>query len=199
MSKKIVGLTGGIGSGKSLAADYFAKLGITIIDTDKIAREIVKPNTTLFKKIVKKFGRTIITPEGSLDRVKLRSKIFSDYSARKWLEKLLHPVIIDKMIKQAKKATSPYCLLILPLLFEAQLENKVNDILVIDAPKKLRIKRIQERDHLKIKDIQAMMETQVTRKERLAKANHVIKNNSVPSALKKQIEKLHKFYLTSRW
>jgi dephospho-CoA kinase len=196
MSKMIVGLTGGIGSGKSIAAKQFARLNVTVIDADKIACEIVKPNTHLFKKIVKKFGNGVLHADGSLNRALLRQIIFSDQNTKSWLEKLLHPVILHRMISQAKQAKSPYCILVIPLLFEAKLTHLVDRVLVIDAPKKLRAKRIQKRSHLSLKEIQTMMNAQISRKERLMLADDVIKNTTTLPDFSKQIKKLHKFYLT---
>ena len=191
-----IGLTGGIGSGKSTVARYFAKLKVPIIDADEIVHELLKPKTSAYKKIVAHFGKTILTSRKLLNKKKLRDTIFSDSKERIWLEKLLHPQTIAKMQKDAKKTHAPYCILAIPLLFETRLPIKVDRILVVDCPKKTQIYRIHNRDHSSIKQIQNIIKTQINRGLRLQKAHDIIRNTGTLKNLEKEVKKLHLYYLS---
>lgn len=190
-----IGLTGGIGSGKSTVANFFSQLGITIIDSDQIARDVVLPGTPALQTIVTHFGKQILDDHGALDRQKLRELIFQHPEERRWLEKLLHPQIREKMRAAVQQAQSSYCVLVIPLLIETQPNPLVNRILVIDSPEDLQIKRTQQRDRLDETQIQAIMQSQATREQRLAAADDVIHNKGDLKQLEIQVQKLHQRYL----
>lgn len=192
----IVGLTGGIGSGKTTAASFFAELGITVIDADHVAREVVRPGTLALQQIIKQFGSEILTSEGELNRSLLRELIFYDNDKRQWLENLLHPLIRMRMNELATQATSPYCILMIPLLLESKPNELVQRILVIDAPEALQVSRTQARDHVTAGQVISIMASQVTRNQRLAAADDIIVNDGDLAHLKSEVEKLHQFYLS---
>jgi len=187
----IIGLTGGIGSGKSTVADMFKELGIDIIDTDLIARDIVKPGTKALKEITKHFKDTIISNNGTIDRTALRKEIFDDPTEKEWLENLLHPLIREEAKKQISQAKSPYCMVIIPLLLETKKIDEVNRVLVIDTTEKLQIERTVARDHCSRDMVLKMIATQVPRQKRLAGADNIILNNGNLAYLKLQVLRLH--------
>jgi dephospho-CoA kinase len=192
-----IGLTGGIGSGKSIVASYFAKLGIKIIDADIIAREITKPNTRALKKITKHFGNNLIDKTGKLRRKKLREIIFKSTKERLWLEKLLHPLIYKKMLEQIQNCKSLYCILVLPLLYETKVKafcKLVDQILVVDAPIKCRVARIVKRDQIKYSDAINIIRAQTVRETRIKFSDDVIKNNGSLAELQKKVRYLHRKY-----
>ncbi len=193
--KLVVGLTGGIGSGKSTVAKIFENLGIIVIDADQIAHEIVLPNTLELKNIVDKFGTEILRSDGSLNRMLLRKKVFSDPEAKKWLENLLHPIIIKTMIERAQKADSPYCVLVIPLLFETLPIPIIDRVLVVNAPEALQKERVKQRDRQSEEEIQAIIDYQVSQTERLEKADDVIDNFKTCATLEIEVLKLHQRYL----
>jgi len=190
-----IGLTGGIGSGKSAAADEFSRLGIEIIDTDLIARELVEPGQPALAEIVSLFGDNILDQQQRLDRNKLRQRVFSDQSSRNKLESILHPRIRQRAIDQATRASSPYCILVIPLLLETGNDYPLDRILVIDTPIELQRQRIAARDTLSDSDIDAILAAQVSREERLAVADDRISNEGCLASLHKQVERLHHRYL----
>ncbi|MCE3238998.1 MAG: coaE 1 [Gammaproteobacteria bacterium] len=190
-----IGLTGGIGSGKSTVADLFKKKGITIIDADHIAHDLTQPGQICFNKIVEIFGKSILLSNKNLDRAQLRRIIFADPAKRQWLEQLLHPLIRAEMQRLILNADSPYCIAVIPLLLETAPNPIIQRILVIDAPEEQQIARCMTRDHLSEKEIKAIMQTQVTRKQRLAAADDIIHNHNTFAELLPQVEKLHHFYL----
>lgn len=191
----IVGLTGGIGSGKSTVARLFSERGVPVIDTDIIAREMTKPGSAAYPSIIKHFTQTVLLPDGSLDRGKLREIIFANAKQRLWLENLLHPLIRHNLEQQIKKLTAPYCIAVIPLLFEVEFYSLVNRILVIDAPESLQIKRVMARDHIPQSRIQAILDTQASREDRVARAHDVIVNDGDLANLVVQVDKLHEIYL----
>ncbi|MDF0535132.1 dephospho-CoA kinase [Shewanella sp. A32] len=195
MSDYIVGLTGGIGSGKSTVANLFAELGVTIVDADIIAREVVAPGSEGLQQIVQHFGTTILDTDGTLNRSLLREQVFSDPKQREWLNQLLHPMIRQRMLAQAKAATSPYAILVVPLLFENRLECLVNHTLVIDIGRDTQIRRTIDRDHVSKTQVINIIDSQISREQRLAKANDVITNEGDVESLKSQILALHNKYL----
>lgn len=196
MSNFIVGLTGGIGSGKTTVADMFAALGVDIIDADVVAREVVKVNSPALITIVKHFGSSIILANGELDRNKLRSKIFANEKDKHWLNQLLHPLIRQLMTQQLEQATSPYCLLVAPLLIENKLTHLTNRVLVVDVDEASQLSRTLQRDNSSADTIKAIMASQVSRKLRLAAADNVIDNKHTDlSLVKSKVEALHQFYL----
>jgi dephospho-CoA kinase len=192
----VVGLTGGIGSGKSTVANFFSALGINVFDADLIAREIVAPGTLALDKIITRFGSQIINDTGYLNRSKLRNIIFSDPAAKLWLENLLHPLVRTRMRELVQQATSPYCLLMIPLLLEGKPNDLVQRILVVDAPEELQVNRTQLRDKASVQQINQIMQTQVSRSQRLAKADEVIVNDGDLSQLESQVANLHVKYLS---
>jgi dephospho-CoA kinase len=187
----IVGLTGGIGSGKSTAAKFFNELGITIVDADIIARQVVEPGQPSLQKITEHFGSTILQSNGSLDRGKLREIIFSQPEEKQWLESLLHPVIYQKAHKELHSAKGDYVIYMSPLIFESHQRNWCHRIVVIDIPEELQVERAVLRDHTNVEDIHRIISSQIPRTERLAKADDIIDNSSSREALKKSISALH--------
>ncbi len=194
-TKLIVGLTGGIGSGKSEACRLFAARGIVIVDADNIARDVVLPGSTALHDISLHFGEEILTTSGELDRRKLRDIIFSNPHEKKWLENLLHPIINLEIRNQLANAESPYVILASPLLLETRQFELTNRILVIDASEQLQIERASKRDRNDTDQIKAIMNTQLSRQERCAKADDIIQNHGNLDELDEQIEKLHQRYL----
>ena len=193
---KIIALTGGIGSGKSVAAEYFAALGVPVIDADQIAHNLTSPKTLVFKKIIAHFGNELKTHDGLLNRKKLRYLIFHNPKEREWLEKLLHPAIYRKMTQESKKYDYPYCIFVIPLLFEAKIKpKKIDRILVVDCPKKMQFLRAAKRDKTTQKNIAAIIKAQIERKTRIKQADDLITNNSSPKSLQQKIAKLHAHYL----
>ena len=192
----VVGLTGGIGSGKSTVAELFAKHGIPIIDADVVAREVTQPDKPAFARIVTHFGDDILLKNGNLDRAKLRRLIFNDPNQRFWLEKLLHPQIREEMQQQIKTMTGSYCIAVIPLLLEAEFYAFINRILVIDAPESMQIQRVMSRDNLPLSDIESIIKSQAHRQDRRAKAHDVITNDGTLENLIPQVNKLHALYST---
>ncbi|MGT8856386.1 dephospho-CoA kinase [Enterobacter sp. 186315] len=192
----IVALTGGIGSGKSTVADAFSRLGISIIDADIIARQVVEPNTPALKAIEAHFGSTIVNNDGTLNRRQLREQIFSDSSEKVWLNALLHPIIHQETQRQMAEATSPYVLWVVPLLVENQLHKKADRVLVIDVSPETQIERTMARDHVSREHAEQILAAQATREARLAVADDVIDNNGAPDAIASDVARLHELYLT---
>lgn len=192
----VVGLTGGIGSGKTTVANLFASLGVPVIDTDLLSRELVAPKQTALKKIVGHFGQDILEHSGELDRKKLRDIIFHHKGERQWLENLLHPLIRKKATEQIKSLSSSYCLLVIPLLFEKNLTAWVDHTLTIDCHVNEQIKRVTARDNINADAATNIIQTQLSNKERISKADDTIKNHDDISQLKHQVSDLHHKYLT---
>ncbi len=192
----VVGLTGGIGSGKSTVASLFAEQGVPIIDADTVSRQLTEPGMPAFNRILKHFGDSILRQDGTLDRTRLRNIIFANVKQRRWLEKLLHPLIRDAMQEEIKKCQGkPYCIAVIPLLLEAEFYDFINRILVVDAPEQLQIERITRRDKAPISHIASILKTQAKREDRLARAQDVIRNEGLPDALNDQVHQLHEKYL----
>jgi dephospho-CoA kinase len=191
----VIGLTGGIGSGKSTVAALFAALHVPIIDTDVIAHELTQPKTPAYLSIVKHFGKDLVLSDGLLNRAQLSMMIFSDSKKRLWLERLLHPLIRDEMERKIHQCSAPYCIAVIPLLFEVEFYSMINRILVVDSPLELQIERIRARDHFPLSHIQAILKTQASRSHRLARADDIITNDQDLTHLKNQVEKLHAKYL----
>ena len=195
MSNFIVGLTGGIGSGKTTVANLFADLGITLVDADIVSREVVAPGTIGLTRIAEHFGQSILHENGELNRAALRERIFSTPPEREWLNNLLHPMIRQEMLAQLKKATSPYAILVVPLLFENGLDRLVNCTLVVDISPELQTQRTIERDSVSAKQVQNIIGSQASRAEKLSKADDVIDNHGTVSALQSKVALLHNKYL----
>ena len=191
----VVGVTGGIGSGKSAATEHFQKLGITVIDADVIARAIVAPNSPVLQAIVGQFGDDVVHTNGSLNRAKLRATIFANDVAKQQLNSIMHPAIRDEIHRQLAVATSPYVILAAPLLLENGLEHLCNRVLVIDVPEAVQLKRTVNRDSVDEAQVLSIMAAQLKRAERTAKADDIIDNSGSLTDLHAQVEKLHSQYL----
>jgi dephospho-CoA kinase len=197
----IVGLTGGIGAGKSTVAQYFRDCGVLIIDTDEIARQLLEPNQPLLKEVVQYFGEKILQKDGALNRIKLRSLVFESTANRHWLEALLHPRIKEKVLeyshhqKVRTEKKAPYFIVDIPLLIEAHFEDIVDRILVVDCPLNLQIERIQKRDATPVNVIQQIIQSQVDRNTRLQKADNVLENTDTLESLKNKVFALHHYYI----
>lgn len=191
----IIGLTGGIGSGKSAAARLFADLGIAVIDADQVARDIVRPGMPALSRIAQEFGPDAVGRDRQLDRKYLRDLVFEDATARRRLEAIMHPLIRTEMFRRAREVTTPYCIFEIPLLIETRQTDVVDRVLVIDCPEELQIARIRARDQLPDEQIRAIMAAQATRHQRLHHADDVIVNDGSQAALEQQVQALHQKYL----
>lgn len=195
----VVGLTGGIGSGKSTIADLFAKLDVPIIDADIVAREVVAKGSPLLTQIVNHFGEGILLENGELNRVKLREIVFQSESEKAWLNQLLHPAIRQSMLKQLQENDAPYVIWVVPLLIENQLTDFCDQILVIDVQLETQLQRAAQRDKSDVETIKNIIASQVSREKRLSYATDII-NNDKPlkenlSQLIQQVNQLHQRYL----
>lgn len=191
----IIGLTGGIGSGKSTVARLFAELGTPVIDADVVGRELVEPGSPALARIRQAFGEDVIDPSGRLDRSRLRQLVFQDADKRQELEAILHPLILGEMRRRAAALDAPYCLLVIPLLLETGQTAMVHRILVVDSTETLQIARTQARDGLSPAEASAIIGAQVDRPTRLAAADDVIVNDSDLASLREQVLHLHRRYL----
>lgn len=191
----VIGLTGGIGSGKSTVADLFAKHGITIIDADAIARQVTNTEHPALQKISGYFGSDILLTDGSLDRTKLKKIIFSEPQKREWLEQLLHPLIRQEMKNCIQTALSPYCIAMIPLLLETSPNPLIDRILIVDTAEEEQIIRIQKRDGVSKIEAESILKAQINREQRLNAAHDIILNHGPLSNLVPQVDKLHKIYL----
>lgn len=190
-----VGLTGGIASGKSIASKFFGALGVPIIDTDQVARDVVEPGQPPLERLVERFGQSILTPDGHLDRPALRNIVFSDPKARADLEALTHPAIGATVEARSASAGGPYQILVIPLLVEKNLGSQLDRVLVVDCDEELQIKRLQARDGSTPEQARAILNAQVSRAARLKAAHDVIKNDGDMSAVRDQVSALHARYL----
>lgn len=192
----VVGLTGGIGSGKSAAADEFEKLGAAVVDTDVIARELTDQGGAALPGIEKRFGKGFFDATGAMDRKKMRDHVFADPAAKRALEALLHPMIRDESARRIAAARAPYAVHVVPLLIESpDYRRRVDRVLVVDAPEETQVARVRERSRLPDEEVRAIMRTQKSRAERLAAADDVIDNSGPRDALRNQVAALHQKYL----
>jgi dephospho-CoA kinase len=192
----VVGLTGGIGSGKSAAADEFARLGATVVDTDAIAHELTEKDGAAMVSIEKLFGPEVVSKDGSMDRKKVRDRVFADPAAKHELEALLHPMIREESARRIAAAAGPYVVHVVPLLIESRdYRSRVDRVLVVDCPELTQIERVRARSGLSESEVRAIMRTQATRAERVAAADDVIDNGGSRDALRKQVAALHQKYL----
>ncbi|EHK9183210.1 dephospho-CoA kinase [Vibrio vulnificus] len=192
----VIGLTGGIASGKTTVANLFQQhFAIDIVDADIVARQVVTPGSAGLTAIVDHFGVDILTHEGELDRGKLRQRIFAHSEEKQWLNALLHPMIRRKMIEDLAQVSSPYALLVVPLLVENQLQTLCDRVLVVDVEEKTQLQRTMDRDGVDEQQVRAILKAQASRHERLALADDVIKNDSKDQNLLQQITDLHQKYL----
>jgi dephospho-CoA kinase len=190
-----VGLTGGIASGKSTAAKFFGALGIPIIDADQLARDVVEPGQPPLERLVERFGASILTEDGHLDRPALRNIVFSDPKARADLEALTHPAIGAAVEARSAEVGGAYQIIVLPLLVEKSLGSQVNRVLVVDCDEELQIRRLQARDGSTLDQARAILNAQASRAARLKAAHDVIKNDVDIGTVRDQVEKLHALYL----
>lgn len=195
MSKFLVGLTGGIGSGKTTVANMFAELGVELVDADIIAREVVEVGSKGLNEISAHFGKKILNKDQSLNRAKLRELIFSQLDERQWLNDLMHPMIRNNILKSLESTTSPYAILVAPLLFENGLDRLVNLSLLVDISPEQQLDRTIDRDSVSSEQIKNIIDSQAPRAERLSKADDVIDNHGKISALKGKVITLHINYL----
>jgi dephospho-CoA kinase len=196
MSDFIVGLTGGIGSGKTTIANFFGEHGIAIVDADIVARDVVTQGSPALAQISEHFGENFIQSNGELDRALLRQQIFSNDADKLWLNDLLHPLIREQLLKQIKAAKSTYCLLVAPLLIENNLVNLVNRVLVIDVSEVTQINRTTKRDNNSIEQVKSIIASQASRKVKQEHADDMINNdNQSLAALKIAVNELHQSYL----
>lgn len=191
----VIGLTGGIGSGKTTAANLFEKKNITVIDADKIARELVFIDMPAYQQICAHFGSKVLTNNNRIDRKKLGKRIFQNEKDRIWLENLLHPLIRAEMQTALEACSSDYAVLVIPLLLETNKNPRVDRVLVVDAPLELQQKRTQSRDNRLLDEINAIISTQIDRQTRLDLADDVIQNDGTLEHLQTQVDKLHEEYV----
>lgn len=194
MSGYIVGLTGGIGSGKTTVANVFHDLGVQSVDADLVAREVVMPGEPALATIMEHFGAGILQQDGQLDRAVLRAKIFADEAEKHWLNQLLHPLIRQRLLQQLQQCSSSYALLIAPLLLENKLQTYTDRVLVVDVPEELQLSRTMQRDLVPAEQVQNILQSQIARPERLRLADDVLLNTVPLFELQPQIQQLHSRY-----
>jgi len=191
----VVGLTGGIGSGKSAVSERFAGLGIKVVDADLASRVVVEPGQPALKKIAEHFGAELITTDGTLNRALLRQKVFADEAERRWLEGLLHPLINAWIRQELESASSPYAILAHPILVETGQTRICNRVLVVDVPEEVQLRRTMARDGNTEEQVRNIMAAQATREQRLLAADDVIENDNDLEHLDREVARLHAEYL----
>lgn len=191
-----VGLTGGIGCGKSTVAALFAALNVPILDADVIAHRLVEPGQPALWQIQQAFGDGILNPDASLNRHQLRELVFSDVEKKQKLEAILHPLIYQTLQTELEQLAAPYCLICIPLLFETGMTAFVDRVLVIDCPVEIQLQRVKQRDKLTEARIQSIIDQQVPRSFRKAHADDLIDNSAADDRLAEQVKKLHNLYLS---
>ncbi|TAN65400.1 MAG: dephospho-CoA kinase [Methylobacter sp.] len=191
-----VGLTGGIGCGKSTVAKIFSGFNIPVLDADEIAHSLVEKGQPALAQIQRGFGADIINPDGSLNRTSLRELVFSDPMQKQKLESILHPLVYQSIQTRLEQLSSPYCIISIPLLFETGMTHLVDRVLVIDCPVETQIERVRMRDKLSIERILSIINQQVSRELRKAKADDLIDNSDADYRLAEQVKKLHNSYLS---
>jgi dephospho-CoA kinase len=191
----VLGLTGGIGCGKTAVSNMLAELGITIVDADIVARQVVEPGTDGLKAIIAHFGNDILDEHGALNRGELRSRIFSNTEQKAWLNALLHPLIRTKLITDLTNAQSDYVVLVAPLLFENELDSYCNRTLLIDVPVEIQITRTTKRDNISTEQAKQIIDAQMSREQKQHKADDILNNNRNLNDVKQDLLELHKYYL----
>ena len=191
----VIGLTGGIGCGKSAVTEIFSSLGVPVIDADRVAREVVEPGKPALEQIRARFGDQVLDRNGNLRRDRLRQQIFNDEEARKALEAMLHPLIRERMRRRLKTLNADYAILSIPLLLETGQENTVDRVLVVDCPEEIQLQRVCTRDGVSREQASAILEAQISRRQRLAAADDLIDNSGPLDALPPQVLALHHSYL----
>ena len=190
----IVGLTGGVASGKSTVADEFGALGVPVLDTDIIARQVVAPGSAGLRQIEAAFGGEVLSRDGGLDRARLRALVFADAEARQTLESITHPLIRQELARQAADAVGAYQIHVIPLLVEAGLQGQVDRVLLVDCPVALQIERLRARDRETDESARRILAAQASREARLSAADDVLVNDGDPSALVEAVARLDRFY-----
>lgn len=191
-----IGLTGGIGCGKTTVARIFEQLKTPVIDADEIAHQLVAIGQPALAQIQQEFGTGVFNPDGSLNRKKLRELVFSDPKQKQKLEAILHPLVYQSIQAKLKQLNTPYCIICIPLLFETNMTRLVDRILVVDCSVETQIERVQKRDNMTIERIQSIIDSQVSRAYRKAQANDLINNSETDDRLAEEVKKLHNLYLS---
>jgi len=197
-SPYIVGLTGGIGSGKSTVARLFGQLGVHWVDADDVARQVVEPGTPALATIAERFGPDVLQEDGALDRAWLRRRIFEVPEEKQWLEGLLHPIIREELVRQLRGDPSyelPYTLLVSPLLLETNQHELVDRVVVIDVPESIQLERTMARDDNTREQVEKIMAAQMSREQRCARADAIINNNKPLTDVERQVRALHDRFL----
>tara|TARA_Y100000817_G_C16835896_1_gene535714 strand:+ start:368 stop:952 length:585 start_codon:yes stop_codon:yes gene_type:complete len=193
----IIGLTGGIGSGKTAVSDIFQGLGITVVDADLASRVVVEKGREELNKISDHFGKDILSRDGELDRAKLREIIFNSQDEKLWLESLLHPAIAAQIKKELDSSTSPYTVLVSPLLLETDQKNFCSKLLVVDVPIETQIQRTSKRDNVSEEQIKSIISSQIDRESRLQQADEIILNDGSLEELAVKVKELHEKFLAT--
>ncbi len=191
----IVGLTGGIASGKTTVANLFEVLGVTLIDTDQLARDVVEPGTPALQQIVAAFGPGILDPDGRMNRRRMRDRVFANPVERRTLESITHPAIRAELLRRSRAATGPYQMHVIPLLTEGGNRSAFDRVLVVDCPTEVQLRRLMQRDGSSLAQAQQILAAQATREQRLSVANDVIRNEGNLESLRPQVQALHERYL----
>jgi dephospho-CoA kinase len=192
----LIGLTGGIGSGKSAAADEFARLGATVVDTDAIAHDLTGPGGAAVPEVKRQFGSAFVDASGAMNRKRMRDLVFTDAEEKQRLEALLHPMIREESGRRIASATGPYVVLVVPLLVESPgYRERVSRVLVVDCPEALQIARVRQRSGLAEAEVRRIIASQIQRERRLAAADDVIDNSSTIAAMQQRARQLHEKYL----
>ncbi|TMO71198.1 dephospho-CoA kinase [Pseudoalteromonas sp. S3785] len=191
----VLGLTGGIGCGKTAVSNMFEELGICVVDADIIARQVVAPNSIGLNAIAEHFGESILLPDGTLNRAVLRTKIFTNNDDKEWLNALLHPLIRERILTDLNNATSAYVVLVAPLLFENKLNTYCNRTLLIDVPLPVQIERTVKRDNISLEQVNSIIASQMSREEKQQKADDILNNDRDLSLVHAELVVLHKNYL----
>jgi len=189
--RAVIGVTGGIGSGKTAATDHFARLGITVVDADIAARTIMEPGRPALTAVAAHFGDQVLLPDGNLDRAQLRQRVFAEPEQRKWLEALTHPLISDEIVNQLAAATSAYVILASPLLLETAQKDLCDCVVLVDVPESLQLERTMARDENDAEQVRRIMAAQMSRNERLALADEVLDNSGTLAELQAAVTDLH--------
>jgi dephospho-CoA kinase len=191
-----IGLTGGIGCGKSTVTKIFKQLKIPVIDADEIAHQLVAVRQPALAQIQREYGADVLNADGSLNRKQLKELIFSDCKKKQKLEAILHPLVYQAIQAELNLLKAPYCIICIPLLFETNMAHLVDRVLIVDCPVKIQIERLQKRDNMTIARIQSIIDSQVSREVRKALANDLLDNSKTDDRLAEDVKKLHNFYLS---
>ena len=189
-----VGLTGGIGSGKSTAARRFEELGVPIVDADVIARNVVEPGKPALEEVIAAFGKKVVNSDGELDRIELRKIVFENIEHKALLESILHPRIYDEILRQLDHLSAPYCVVVIPLLVESKRIYPLDRVLVIDLPHTLQLERTSARDQQSEEKINKIIQSQSSRDKRLSLADDIVENSGAVESLHEKIDLLHQKY-----